>query len=93
MLVTVVLNGTNENPYHKMGLKRNPFPTIARADLRFRAANEILADLAANPIRDVDDLRRRMEGCTPEFVEGCVARFQKGKRVRFTINFPDESDQ
>jgi hypothetical protein len=82
----VYLNGTNENPYHRFGLLRNPFPYIAKSE--FGGFNKILADLAANPIKDADDLRARMKGCSQEFIDGCVERFRPGELVKFEIEFP-----
>jgi hypothetical protein len=92
MEVIVVLNGTNQNPYERYGMRRNPFHAIPYADQRFAAANEILADLDANPIRNVEDLRRRLDGCTAEFIELCTGRYQRGKRVKFSVYFPDPGD-
>jgi hypothetical protein len=86
MIFTMRLNGTDENPFHKMGLTQNPFPQIAKAEYmpQMHAINE----LAANPIKDVDDLRARMKDLfTDEFIEGCVARFKKGEYVEFEVSF------
>jgi len=33
MRLEVRINGTDKNPFEQMGLKQNPFPQIARADL------------------------------------------------------------
>lgn len=85
MRITVKLNGTDENPYAKYGLKCNPFPQIGLDE--FRGANALLADLAANPIKDLDDLRNRLKGCTGEFIDLCCQRFEKGKTVEFQIDF------
>lgn len=92
MRVPVCLNGTGVNPYEAMGLRRNPFPAIANAAPRFASANEMLADLDANPIPDVNDLIARLRGCSDEFVEACVAMYRKGRRVRFVVSFPDLDD-
>lgn len=92
MKVQVNLNGTKVNPYKEMGFTQNPFPAIPHADARFTEANRILADLDAEPIINVVDLRERLKGCDAEFIELCVGQFQKGKRVKFTISFPDPSD-
>jgi hypothetical protein len=84
--VPVQLNGTNFNPYAAMGFKSNPFPTIPKAE--FTWANAMLADLRSKPIKDTDDLRKRMKGCSEELIELCVSKFQKGAIVTFSVAFP-----
>jgi hypothetical protein len=91
MRLPVTLNGTRVNPWRALGLRCNPFPAIPRAEAE--VANAIVRDLDAEPITDEADLRRRLSGCTPEFVEGCVARFRPGERVRFVITFPTPWDE
>jgi hypothetical protein len=88
MKVTITLNGTAENPYFKMGVKDNPFPPIVSADPQYDSANRIIRRLRSEPIKDVDDLRKKLKGCDPEFVRLCVNQFKPGKRVRFDIEFP-----
>jgi hypothetical protein len=87
----VTLNGSNRNPYERYGLERNPFPALPDASIH-PSVNGCLADLAARPIVDAADLRQRLTaaGASTEFVEGCVARFQPGRTVRFTVSFPDQ---
>jgi hypothetical protein len=85
MKVNVVLNGTDTNPFHKFGLKRNPFPQIARAE--YAAANDLLARLEAEPIKDTSELRSRLDGCSDEFIDLCCAQFKPGEMARFTIEF------
>ncbi len=91
MKIKVVLNGTKENPYHKMGFTRNPFPQIAKAELM--PAMDTLNKLAADPIPDVDYIRRTLKGWSPEFVELCCREFKPGTMVRFEITFPDSEVQ
>jgi hypothetical protein len=87
MIVTVRLNGTTTNPFHKMGLKCNPFPPIPKYE--YVTANHILRDLGSEPITDLDNLRNRLKGCSAEFVELCCQQFEKGKMIEFQIRFPD----
>lgn len=91
MKVRITLNGTDENPWHRYGLKCNPFPQIPKAEAT--EANRILQALDSEPIADVADLRRRLEGCTPEFIELCIAQFKPGERVRFVVEFPTPWDE
>lgn len=92
MKVVVVLNGTDHVPGHQWGLDGNPFPAIPDASPRFHAANALLHDLDAHPIRDVGDLVGRLAGCSDEFIKGCCQRYVPGRRVRFVIEFPDPTD-
>jgi hypothetical protein len=85
--ITVTLNGTDVNPWHKMGLRQNPFPQLAKAE--YDAGERMLASLDGDPIKEPDDIRRRLKGFDPKFVEGVVARFVPGQRVRFDVTFPD----
>lgn len=84
---TVRLNGTKENPYLKLGLKRNPFPQVPR--MEYMPLNNLLGKLAAEPIRDVQHLQELLKGATPEFIQGCCERFRPGEMVEFDITFPD----
>jgi hypothetical protein len=85
--MTITLNGTDTNPWHRWGLKLNPFPQLAKAE--YAEAELMVASLDGDPIKDADDIRQRLAGCDPKFIEGVVARFKPGQRVRFTISFPD----
>jgi hypothetical protein len=83
----VKLNGTNENPWHRMNLTQNPFPQIPRAELM--AAMTQLASLDGDPLTGPDDIRSRLTGWSDEFIELCVAKFKPGELVEFSITFPD----
>jgi hypothetical protein len=85
--VTVRLNGTEVNPYHKLGLIGNPFPAIPKAE--FATANRLLANLASEPITSLEDLETRLEGCSEEFIAGCKERYEPGKMVEFVVEFPN----
>lgn len=85
MKVTVKLNGTNANPYERLGLTRNPFPRIPKAE--YAAANDLLARLEAEPIVDVTELRERLAGCSPEFIELCCKSYKPGQMTEFGIEW------
>lgn len=86
--LTVRLNGTTSNKWVELyGLKHNPFPQIGKAELM--PLERKLAALDGDPIKDEDDLRKRLEGCSEEFIEGCCRRFKPGERVEFDITFPE----
>lgn len=89
MQVQVILNCTDNNPYLRMGLTANPFPVIADASPKYQAANRILSDLKANPIKDENDLRARLKGCKEGFISLCVSKYEKGKMVKFWISWPE----
>jgi hypothetical protein len=84
----VTINGTSVNPWRKMGLRQNPFPQLGIAELQ--AGEEMIASLDGDPVTCEQDIRDRLAGCTDELIEGCIARWQPGKRVRFSITFPRE---
>ena len=82
----VTINGTGINPWHRFGLRQNPFPQTGRAE--YAAGERKLASLDGDPVRAADDIRERLAGFDPEFVEGVIKRWQPGRRVRFKIVFP-----
>lgn len=47
-----------------------------------------LAELGGEPIKDKADLRQRLQGFEPSFIEGCVQRYRPGEMVEFDITFP-----
>jgi len=83
----VRLNGTDVNPFDRYGVSQNPFPQNAKYE--YGALCQLLNNLAAEPIRDVEHLRERLKGADSEFVEGCCQRFRKGEVVEFVIEFPE----
>ena len=84
--LNVTINGTDMNPWHRFGLRQNPFPQIGKAE--YAAGERKLASLDGDPVRTADDIRERLAGFDPEFVEGVIQRWQPGRRVRFKIVFP-----
>lgn len=92
-LVDVILNGTDENPYHRHGLTQNPFPQLATYERA--AASMALQSLAGDPIphdRAADYIRERLEKhWSEEFIQRVVGAFQPGLRVhlRVTLSWPD----
>jgi hypothetical protein len=87
MKLEVRLNGTDENPWHKMNLRMNPFPQIAKHELN--GAMMQLNSLDGDPITGPDDIRNRLSGWSDEFVDRCIEQFKPGERVRFVVEFPD----
>lgn len=85
--VTVRLNGTNENPWHKFGLTQNPFPQIAKAE--YMRGMMQLNSLNGDPIKSPEDIRQRLAGCTEEFIELCVSQFKPGVIAMFDAVFDD----
>lgn len=86
--LVVTINGTDQNRWARYNLRANPFPQIARSEPSAEAANQVLRALDSEPIPDEAELRRRLTGCSPEFIEGCVERYRPGQVVRFAISFP-----
>jgi hypothetical protein len=84
--LNVTINGTDMNPWHRFGLRQNPFPQIGKAE--YAAGERKLASLDGNPVRTADDIREGLAGFDTEFVEGVIQRWQPGRRVRFKIVFP-----
>jgi hypothetical protein len=84
--LNVTINGTDMNPWHRLGLRQNPFPQIGKAE--YAAGERKLASLDGDPVRTADDIRERLAGFDPQFVEGVIQRWQPGHRVRFKIVFP-----
>ena len=83
--ITIKINGTKENPWHKMGFTQNPFPQIAKAE--YGAGERAIASLDGDPIKDADDIRNRLKGFDPEFVDGIIARWVPGERTEFEFTF------
>jgi hypothetical protein len=83
----VVLNGTDTNHWHKYNLRQNPFPQIAKFELDH--AMRQLNSLDGDPLQGPDDIRSRLDGWSDEFIQGCIERFEPGKRVRFEVQHPD----
>ena len=84
--LNVTINSTDINPWHRFGLRQNPFPQIGKAE--YAAGERKLASLDGDPVRTADDIRERLAGFDPAFVEGVIQRWQPGRRVRFKIVFP-----
>ena len=84
--LNVTINGTGINPWHRFGLRQNPFPQLGKAE--YAAGERQLASLDGDPVRTADDIRERLAGFDPAFVEGVIQRWQPGRRVRFKIVFP-----
>jgi len=83
MKFEVSLNGTDTNPFIKLGLTQNPFPAIPKGG--YDVVNVTLGDLGARPIKDSEDIRCRLRGWSDEFIELCVSNFVPGEITKFTV--------
>lgn len=83
MKLQVCLNGTNANPFHKLGLSQNPFPQLAMHQRDSMA----LQKLGGAPIPDVQYIRDTLKGFTSEFVDLCCKQFKPGEYVRFYVTY------
>lgn len=91
LTLRVALNGTDTNPYHRMGLTQNPFPQLARAEWDLHCLN--LQKLGGDPIphdRAEEYIRQTLLGFSTELVDLCVAKFRPGEYVKFEVKFPVE---
>lgn len=85
--IRVELNGTSENPWHKMGLTQNPIPQLAKYELD--RACLIVQKLGGDPIPNTDYIRETLKGFSPEFTELCCAKFVPGETVKFEVYWED----
>jgi hypothetical protein len=85
MELTIRLNGTSENPYHKLGTTCNPFSQIA--DAQYDKYVMQVQQLGADPIPDTDFIRKHLQGFSQEFIDLLCRRFEKGKMVEFRVKF------
>ncbi len=85
MKLLIELNGTNINPYHKLGLSQNPFPQIPKYE--YVQSCLIIQELGGDPILDTNYIRQKLKGFSKEFIELCVNKFEKGKYVTFYVEF------
>jgi hypothetical protein len=86
--LTVRLNGTDTNPWHKLYLTQNPFPQIAKHE--FMAGEMAINSLDGDPLTGPEDIRRRLRGkVSDEFIELCVQQFKPGEHVIFEVYFDE----
>lgn len=83
--IIVTINGTDTNPFAKWGMTHNPFPQLGAAETD--GFESIVARLDGEPVTGPEDIRKRLKGCAPAFIEGCVQRYQPGERVRFELTW------
>jgi len=83
---TFTINGTRTNPFARWGLRANPFPSTGIHELA--AGERQLASLGGEPVLGEDDIRDRLRGFDPEFVEQCIRAWVPGQIVHVTITFP-----
>ena len=91
--IVVSLNGTDQNPFEKMGLKQNPFGQLNKAETD--AAERALNNLGADPIPHDNAeayIREKLTGFSPELVDLCVKQFRPGKIVKFKVKWPSKGD-
>jgi hypothetical protein len=88
MRLVVTINGTGTNPWHRLNLRQNPFPQIAKSE--FLDAMVQLNSLDADPISPAnvdEEIDRRLSGWTEEFRSLCKKMYEPGQQVRFTVTF------
>lgn len=83
MKLIIRLNGTDENPWHKMGLRQNPFPQLAQTETDY--AEHVLNSLDGDPIPDKAYIKEKLKGFGKELIDLCCEKFEKGKRVEFMV--------
>lgn len=84
--MTVRLNGTDENPWLRMGLTQNPIPQLGKYEYDRWCLH--LQKLGADPIPDTDYIRNHLRGYTDELVDLCCRQFKKGEMVEFDVYWP-----
>lgn len=84
--LSFTINGTDTNPYARWSLKQNPFPSTPYKE--FNLVSLRLNSLGGEPIRSAEDIRERLAGFDPAFVDRVVAAWKPGKIVRIKITFP-----
>jgi hypothetical protein len=85
----VALNGTRENPFHAFGLTQNPFPQLAKAELRH--ADSAINKLAAAPIPHDsygEYISKVLDGWDQDFIDLCIGNFRPGEYVKFSVYIP-----
>lgn len=85
MKLSIALNGTDENPYHRMGLKQNPFPQLGMQEYDGICLH--LQKLGADPIPDIDFIKNHLNGWSEEFIDLCCRMFKKGEMIEFEVSF------
>jgi hypothetical protein len=81
----VKINGTDKNPWHKLGMKSNPFPQLAIAE--FDKAEMQLNSLDGDRVTGPEDIRERLKGFSEEFIKLCIDKYKPGERVSFAVKF------
>lgn len=90
--LTVRLNGTNSNPFNRLGLRANPFTELGRAE--WDAYERQLQKLGADPIPPEQAeayIRETLVGFSDEFVTACVQSYKPGEMVTFEVTFPERA--
>lgn len=90
--VQFTINGSDTNPWHRMGLKQNPFPQIGLAE--YDAGCRALNKLGGDPIPPEEAeayIRKTLQGFAPDFVDRAVASYRAGAIVH--VEFQVDIDQ
>lgn len=88
--MTIRLNGTGENPWHKMNLTQNPFPQVGK--MEYMAGQMALNSLDGDPLTGTDDIKKRLKGkVSDELIALCCRHFMPGQRISFQIYFEENS--
>lgn len=86
------INGSDHNPYEQFGVKQNPFPQHAEAELN--RADLAIQSLGGIPVTGPEDIRKRLRGVFSEaFIESVVQRYKPGVIVhcKVTCQWEEES--
>jgi hypothetical protein len=86
--IIVSLNGTETNPFNKLGLTQNPFGQVNKGETD--EAERRLNSLGAEPIPSENSeayIREKLAGFSPEFVDLCVNNYRPGKMIKFKVKW------
>ena len=86
-ILHVALNGTDTNPFHKLGLSQNPFPQIPKHG--YVGVCLHLQQLGGDPIPNKQYIRDHLKGWSEEFIDLCCSKFKKGEYVEFDVELKD----
>ena len=81
----VTINGTNKNPFIRLGLTCNPFPQLGEYSLD--AGEHPVNLLASTQIVSTSQIQSILKGFTPEFVNLCCHKFAPDEVVEFTVHW------
>jgi len=88
-IIRVELNGTDLNPYHRLGLTQNPFPQTGKDE--WKMAELQMQKLGGDPIpadRPAEYISEVLAGFSPEFIQKCIENYRPGRIVKFEVFWP-----